>query len=608
MPIYYGYARISTESQSKFSIEDQQSYLEQRAQDLRLPFDFHPEVGSGSSQVNREVLSHLLSIVRPGDYIGVAYQDRFGRGGSEDIILLQDLTVRGINVELRGKLFDPLDPASAFSDEMQMIVAKFYSRLQRQKSIIGTKKSRESGKYLFASDLYGYRRRVEDSTRIIAIDPEEAKIIRKIFNYYQRGISNRKICSVLAEGGDFNRSGRKFDENAIRKVISNPIYMGYYQPVTTTKAGGKVDRSQIQPEQLVKSVYYEAIIEPELWWQVYLNRPKKAEAKEPARKGFQNRPYELTGLIKCAHCDKQGRLVSMIRDVRKSILENGEPHFYPAYTSRIHVKGCPTLPKSYKAEILENLFQCLLILVFADMSEIRGFFFAELQKNMKSEEEATKQIRLLNQQIESKKAQRKRVTSAISMSDTDIEELVADRERITSEIKQLEQAISNIQFPFQFKKQELEEQLRNFSVQRLQTFFAPETTGAERRKTYIAMIKSAVQQESVIKVTFHNAKSFSIQVHVAKGNKYQRHFLVEISYIGDPQGEVLIEVGTGAMDFKANWLTEEGKLGEVIELVEQVKRGDFNSALSAWEATRDIEHADRIISNEFIKQYGAGGY
>ena len=60
----------------------------------------------------------------------------------------------------------------------------------------------------------------------LVISPEEAEIIRQIFQLYIQGRGYRAIANRLNEAGHTGKNGRPFGLISIQTILSNPLYAG----------------------------------------------------------------------------------------------------------------------------------------------------------------------------------------------------------------------------------------------------------------------------------------------------------------------------------------------------------------------------------------------
>ncbi|PEN12738.1 hypothetical protein CRI94_11970 [Longibacter salinarum] len=112
------------------------------------------------------------------------------------------------------------DPAPPPSDHEAQIRSR-----QRQRELA------ESGAYAGGRIPYGYRR-IESSgsdaeDRTLRIDPDEARVVRRIFDLRRDGRSLRAIASELNDDEILSPRGGTWYASTVKYVLSNETYFGY---------------------------------------------------------------------------------------------------------------------------------------------------------------------------------------------------------------------------------------------------------------------------------------------------------------------------------------------------------------------------------------------
>ena len=112
---------------------------------------------------------------------------------------------------------------------------------------------------------YGYEVTIDGS---LVINPDEAKIVRWIFQRYLHGDSLGKIASGLEKQGILSPTGKsKWNREAIDKLLSNEKYIGCVLLQKTVSVGGFQN-------QYLYSSNHEAIISSEIF-QAVQNEKKR---------------------------------------------------------------------------------------------------------------------------------------------------------------------------------------------------------------------------------------------------------------------------------------------------------------------------------------------
>jgi len=131
----------------------------------------------------------------------------------------------------------------------------------------------------------GYRNVMgPDGKRIIEPNPDEAPLIRKLFEWYATGnYSIDEVRRLAKEAGlGFRRSGKPLGKSNVERMLQNPIYYGDFY------WGGI----------LHKNARHTPIISRELWDAAQSVRGIRSK---PKRHGGKQR-WAFQGLIRCGHC------------------------------------------------------------------------------------------------------------------------------------------------------------------------------------------------------------------------------------------------------------------------------------------------------------------
>ncbi len=119
----------------------------------------------------------------------------------------------------------------------------------------------------------------------LVINPDEAAVVRWIFDRYLNGDSLGKIATGLEEQGIPSPTGKpKWNREALNKLLSNEKYTGRVLLQKTISAGGSQIKNDGFMERYLYSASHEAIISDEIFrdaQQKKLQRTNQPE-KEPS--------------------------------------------------------------------------------------------------------------------------------------------------------------------------------------------------------------------------------------------------------------------------------------------------------------------------------------
>ena len=186
-----------------------------------------------------------------------------------------------------------------------------------------------------------------------------------IFEQYSKGKSIRSITSYLNKNGYSTREGKPFVTATVRRWIHKPIYKGYYK-IEAAGPGKGQEKTPLKETTLVKSVYYPAIVDEELWDRVQ-DSYKTVHRKHAMQYQYRYSHYELTGILKCYYCKKLERPTGYSHTYSKSRCND---RTYENYVNRVHLKGCKQKFHTFRARVIEKVFRYCYFLVYANMNEV----------------------------------------------------------------------------------------------------------------------------------------------------------------------------------------------------------------------------------------------
>ncbi|MBS4539832.1 recombinase family protein [Clostridium sp. D2Q-11] len=326
------YARVSTSSKDQEnSFDNQKTYFE-REIEKNEKYDFiglYADKGITATSMNRRE-NFLRMIVDGGLDIQEHKYKHQNRDKIENFYTLSDRSpkfdrifvkntsrfARNIDVvdmlrKLRQKkvYVDFLDIGKTTEDEadfvfieMLLIFDENESRDKSRKIRFGHKESMNKGVIMANSRLYGYKRVDKYTLKII---PEEAEIIKFMYEKYSEGCGIRKLIELLNKKGYKTRQGKPFSKTTISKILKNEKYKGilirnkydtgivFVDKRTTPLIKDKDD--WIEHKDVIP-----VIVSEELWDKVQEVRDSKISTKN--QKGVYHGRSKYSGILKCGKC------------------------------------------------------------------------------------------------------------------------------------------------------------------------------------------------------------------------------------------------------------------------------------------------------------------
>jgi len=135
-----GYARVSTDGQDLTAQTD-------ALRALGVPPErIFTDKGMTGTKRDRPGLKSVLAACRPGDTLVVAKLDRLARSLRDATDIAEELTRRGVRLNLGGSIYDPTDPVGRLLFNVLGMVAEFESDLIRARTREGMATAKVRGK------------------------------------------------------------------------------------------------------------------------------------------------------------------------------------------------------------------------------------------------------------------------------------------------------------------------------------------------------------------------------------------------------------------------------------------------------------------------------
>jgi DNA invertase Pin-like site-specific DNA recombinase len=197
-----------------------------------------------------------------------------------------------------------IDTGSAYSEMLLTVLAAFAQEESRSISANitwGVRKRFEEGQERWAH-VFGYRKNFDTGETYIIVE-EEAKVVRMIFDLYEKGLSTSKIGKELQKRGILTPAGKVVWEGAlVRSILVNDKYCGdlilqkYVTKDHLTHAFVKNDGEEA-PMYYIKD-HHKAIVPREQF-----NRVQRIlEYRNKKKNGYDT--YPLGDKLRCPYCGK----------------------------------------------------------------------------------------------------------------------------------------------------------------------------------------------------------------------------------------------------------------------------------------------------------------
>tara|TARA_Y100001963_G_scaffold149705_1_gene229600 strand:+ start:432 stop:1181 length:750 start_codon:yes stop_codon:yes gene_type:complete len=228
------YSRISTDHQSETSLSEQtrraKQYAEMREYDIVASYE---DTGTGT-KTDRDGFTAMMESIDDWDIV-IAYKlDRFHRSSSNALAWATQLNDLGKN-------FVAMDIDVDTSTAMGMAIFKIITALNqmevevtRERTIMGIQGVKNQGRWV-GKPPYGYNSKYaitkdEKDKGLLLVNPEEADIVKSIFDLKKSGSTNSEIVDMLISNNILTRTGkRNWASATIAGILDNEdFYKGIY--------------------------------------------------------------------------------------------------------------------------------------------------------------------------------------------------------------------------------------------------------------------------------------------------------------------------------------------------------------------------------------------
>lgn len=278
--------------------------------------EIYEEIVSGADSIDdRKEIKRLIEDCYNGKYTGILVMavDRLSRGSQSDaekiiMMLKHGNRNKGVLVVTPTKIYDV---AHRSDDEEFMEFELFMSRreysLIRRRLQSGKVQAVVEGNYMGSKRLYGFNIEETRRSRFLVPHPEEAPIVKQIFQWAEEGMSCGKIAIKLESMGVPTHSGVEWTPVTIRGILTNVHYIGKVKWFDHVKVKSMVNgelKSHIE-RKTEKYVEFEGKHDPMISLETFEKVQNKFNSPK-IRKDYRLK-NPLAGLLFCEKCGKAMR-------------------------------------------------------------------------------------------------------------------------------------------------------------------------------------------------------------------------------------------------------------------------------------------------------------
>lgn len=280
---------------------------------------FYCEVVSGDTIDSRPVVQELLADVEAGKWSGVLVMEveRLARGNTKDQGIVADaFKYSDTKIITPSKTYDPNNEFDEEYFEFGLFMSRREYKTINRRLQRGRIASVKEGKFVGSTAPYGYRKIKipHDKGYTLEIIPEEAEIVRQIYEWYCHGmllpdntcrrLGTEAIAMRLDGMGVKPAINTYWSKATISDMLRNKIYAGYItfgkQKETRSSVNGKIIKMRkSNPDCLCVKGLHPAIIDEATFQLANVIHKENRKNTLPSSQVLQN---PLSGIVYCQKC------------------------------------------------------------------------------------------------------------------------------------------------------------------------------------------------------------------------------------------------------------------------------------------------------------------
>ena len=308
------YCRVSTDSKDQEkSFYSQRQYYTEKIKNTPgwILVDIYSDKGiSGTSDKKRKDFQRMIEDCLAGkiDLIITKSLSRFTRNTIDLLKYIRLLRDRNIPV-----IFEE-DNINTCSHDGELMLTILGATCQQEVAFassrvkLGLKMKMKQGRMVGCTSVYGYDYNKE--TKSLIINPQQAEVVRLIFQRYIEGNGANKIAKELEANNIPAPRSKYWNNGVIINLIKNVKYRGdllqgkYF---TTSPINGRHLKNFGEQEMYYAEGHHDAIIEPEMFdkaQEIWMERCKKYGKSDVVGKHRSNKENLFSKRIFCASCGR----------------------------------------------------------------------------------------------------------------------------------------------------------------------------------------------------------------------------------------------------------------------------------------------------------------
>jgi site-specific DNA recombinase len=303
------YIRWSTEDQSngttlETQLEGCKHYILSQGWNISDSLIFIDNGYSGGN-LNRPEITKLRKQIDDNliDCVVIFKIDRLSRSVVDTVNLVLDEWEGKAYIKSARELLDTSTPMGRQFLYILSSFAEFERSVIKERTFSGKTKRASEGKNSGFIYCFGYKKGINNQFKIV---PEEAEIVKRIYNDYLQGRGSFGIAVDLNTNGIKNRNNKQWSGNTILYMLQNKAYIGILEygrsirnPSKNYKQKGEKSRLKNEQFSSVESQYIPSIITPEIFYAVQeLKKSRSVKISKISGRALSSE-HLLSGILKC---------------------------------------------------------------------------------------------------------------------------------------------------------------------------------------------------------------------------------------------------------------------------------------------------------------------
>ena len=441
------YCRVSTGDEEQInSYESQKKYYKEKiTSNAKWTFAgiYADEAISGTLDYKRTDFMRMIqdALDNKFDMIITKSISRFARNTVDTLKYVRLLKEHNISVQFEEERINTLEMSGELLLTILSSVAQQESENISTHVKLGLKMKKERGELVGFNNCLGYR--YDSKSKKMEIVPEEAELIRTIFNWYCEGYGVSMIAKKLSmmkiktfKGND------KWADSSIRRILKNEKYKGDVlqgKSFTLDPISHKRVTNMGEEDKYYITNHHESIISPEIFDKVQEILKERCGARATGRRlGNIGRKFTFSNRLRCAFC---GDVLT-----RRSLYSNRkavDPAWQCIQSVKFGKQYCPE-SKALKEKVIENAFVDAYQILSLNNKSAVDKFLKNIEKTL-NDNSNNEKIYLLEKKKEELKVKKEKLIDYMIEGTLSKNEYQSKKESFENKIEGIEKNIEQLQ-------------------------------------------------------------------------------------------------------------------------------------------------------------------